>query len=253
MIGSIYLLISIIGWIFYTLFVYGLFLVPSKNSRYKYYNDVINNIFPNFYKLDVYLKISTVLTFSHAMISLLASIYFFINYDSENVLLLSWYHIVVGISLTYYITDLLIVYYFVPDYIYVGHHIAAIIVISIYYCYSHIFPHMYSLGMILAEITNPFQLMFTYLLKTKQTKTKRFFVSSTVFTFIFTYIRCIVVPFLYWKIYHTGLVKLTDEVHPNMAMAFNIANIGGLLGGGIWTYNLIIGYYKKIYKPMFEN
>ena len=243
-------LIGIIGWALYTKLIYNIFLNDVKYSNYMSYLNYIDQLVPSFNKLDNYTKISYISSGTHAILSLIFSLYFFINYNNIELNVLCSYNWIVGVSLSYYVCDLLMVGYYKPEIIFVGHHLAALVIISTFYIYGHLFPHMYSFGMILAEITNPFQITFHYLVKTKQTNTKRFFVVSTIFTFLFTYIRCIIVPVIYWELSKTN--KLNIESHKIWAQLFDIAVAFGEIGGFIWTYYLIKGYYQKVYLPIFS-
>lgn len=202
-------------------------------------------------ELHIYDRISLVLSSVHAVTSLCISCYLYFTYSHFEIESSYLYHMTVALSIGHYITDLAIVGYLKPDLLFILHHVGAIVVVTTFYNYNNIFPHMYSLCMILAEITNPIHLVFNYLLKTKQYNSRRFFVSSTIFTYLFTFIRCIIVPIIYYKIRNYNvLVEQSGYVWANL---FTNAMILSMIGNFIWTYGLVTGYYKKIYLPLTSN
>jgi hypothetical protein len=157
----------------------------------------------------------------------------------------------VAVSISYYTCDIIIDGFTRPQYIYAAHHVAAVILIITYYIYANLSPITYSYSMIIAEITNPLQLAFIYLVESKQTDKKRYFCVNTVFTFIFTFVRSLVIPFVYLDIKRTiyNNFKLSDT----HAILFELCILSGMLGGFMWNYNLVNGYYKKIYLPLMNN
>lgn len=110
---------------------------------------------------------------------------------------------------------------------------------------------MYPFSMVFMEITNPFQIIFSYLMNTKQTKKKRFFLVSTIFTFMFTFVRTLIIPFIYLDLYKT----IYDEVNITgfQSILCDVCGATGVAGSLFWNYGLLKGYYNKVYLPLMTS
>lgn len=238
--------VSFISWIIYWLIIYLHFskIYPIQSITY-----IINKL-PLYQKLEKNKQISYITSMTHALLSFITSSYILLFIPNEQIIHYNIYHIIVGITMSYYIMDLIIVMYLIPNYIFIVHHIAADIIIGTFYLYSHLCPHMYPFTIILAEITNPLQLIFTYLIMTKQTQSNYFFIISTIFTYIFTFVRILIVPFIYLDSYRN--IYIIPNINRYHAYIFDISLITGILGGFIWNYNIIKGYYIKVYLPLIN-
>jgi hypothetical protein len=215
---------------------------------------LVSNIispFANFDKMKVHNKVAFILSMIHALTSLGISLYLLANYHKHEIYDSILYHIAVAVSLSHYITDMLVVGYYEVQYLYIVHHTVSIIMITIFYINSHISPQTYPFSMVFMEITNPFQIIFSYLINTKQTKQKRFFVVSTIFTFMFTFVRTLVIPFIYLDLFNSiyNEVKITGF----QAIICEICGVTGVLGGLLWNYGLLKGYYNKVYLPIMTS
>lgn len=235
--------ISICSWILYWILVYCHFKDILPNPMIKY----VTNHFEKYETLDTYKQISFLTSMTHALLSFILSLYLFCIIPSNQIINQTIYHVVVGISISYYTMDLLIVGYYLVDWLFFVHHVMANILIITFYMYGHHYQIIYPFSMILAELTNPLQLTFTYLMQTKQTKTPLFFVVSTVFTYLFTFLRCLLIPIIYSEQYHNFYkVAEFNTIH---AIMYNIALFSGFLGSAIWNLSIIKGYYNKVFLP----
>lgn len=236
--------IAVVGWCILCKICY----LHFRKIRHSLLIDNLVINFPEFDKLDVYKQISCVLSMFHALASFFISLYLIIMYNKQDIYASILYHIIIGLSLSHYTTDLLIVGYYNVQHIFVIHHIVSIILIITFYINSQISPEIYPISMVFMEITNPFQIIFVYLSETKQTRKRRFYIISTIFTFMFTYVRTLIMPFIY--IYVLNIVHNEIKLEGTHKIICNICGVLGALGGLIWNYNLAKGYYNKIYLPM---
>jgi hypothetical protein len=241
--------LTVLVWGTYSKLVY-LHFKTDADSKFWLVKLFQNNL-NKFTELDKYVQIGLILSTTHALFSLFGSTYIFWMINEENIIHTYLYHIMVAVSISYYMTDMIIVGFTRPEYIYVAHHIASIIIIITYYIYSDTFPITYSYSMIIAEITNPFQLAFTYLIESKQTNKKRYFCVNTIFTFIFTFVRTLIIPFVYLDL--NRIVYQNFKLSNNYATIFEVCIISGIIGSFIWNYNLAKGYYKKVYLPLMSD
>jgi hypothetical protein len=241
-------LLTILVWISYVKLVHNHFNTAT-NSKF-WLVELFQNKLNKFTELNIYSQISFILSSTHALLSLFGSAYIYWMVKQEDIINTYLYHILVATSISHYMTDMIIVGFIKPQYIYLAHHIAATILIIIYYIYVNTSPIIYSYSMIIAEITNPFQLAFIYLIESKQTDKKRFFCVNTIFTFMFTFVRTLIIPFVYLDLQRTAYQNF--KLYGTYAIIFEICILSGMIGGIIWNYNLVKGYYKKIYLPLMN-
>lgn len=204
--------------------------------------------FVDFNKMTVYEKVGFVLSMTHALISLFGSLYLLSQYDKTEIYNTYLYHIIIAVSLSHYTTDMLIVAYYHVQVMFIIHHIVSIIMITTFYVGGQLSTDTYPFSMVFMEITNPFQIIFSYLSSTHQTHKKRFFVISTIFTFMFTFVRCLLLPFIYLDVQKS--IYKDVKVNGFHAVLCEICGITGSLGSLIWNYSLLKGYYNKVYLPL---
>lgn len=206
--------------------------------------------FVDFNKMTVYEKVGFVLSMTHALMSLFGSMYLLALYEKSEIYDTYLYHIIVAVSLSHYMTDFLIVAYYHVQFMFIVHHLVSVIMITTFYIGGHLATDTYPFSMLFMEITNPFQIIFSYLSSTKQTHKKRFFVVSTIFTFMFTFVRCLILPFIYRDIQRA----IYDDVRVEgmHAVLCEVCGITGAIGSLMWNYNLLKGYYNKVYLPLIK-
>jgi hypothetical protein len=241
--------LTVLIWIVYSKLVYQHF---NTNIDSKFWLvRLFQNKLDKFIELDKYSQIGLILSATHAILSLFGSTYMFWMIEKNDIVSTYLYHIMVAVSISHYMTDMIIVGFTKPQYIYVAHHIAATILIITYYIYANMSPITYSYSMIIAEITNPFQLAFIYLNESKLTNKKRYFCVNTIFTFIFTFVRTLIIPFIYLDLKRIAYNDFKLSYY--YATVFEVCIVSGMIGGLMWNYNLIKGYYKKVYLPLMNN
>lgn len=209
----------------------------------------IESKLPKFDTLNRYTKIGLMSSMCHAIISLFLSLYLFFMVASEHIPNSIVYTFAVSVSLTHYFLDIFMVSFLKFEPIFIIHHLMSIVMISSFYVYRYECPHLYPFTMILAEITNPLQLVFSYLKHAKQTKTDLFYIVSTLFTYLFCFIRILIIPYIFMNTYH-NVHNVAGLNTGNYAQIVFISAIIGVVGSVLWGVQLLMGYYKKVYLPL---
>ena len=233
--------ISCLSWIIFWILVYTHFhnILPNPIINY------ITQKIPNYDTIHPNQKISFITSMTHAILSLLTSLYLLTITPRHLILEQNIYHITTAISITYYYVDLIMVGYYTPDLMFFIHHVMANVLLITFYIYAHYYPIIFPFGMMLAEITNPIQLTFSYLKHTKQQNTNVFYMISTILTYVFTFMRCLVIPIAYVELYYKFYIHCQlSGIHNYL---YHIALFAGLIGSLLWCYSMVLGYWKKMF------
>eukprot|EP01018_Ginkgo_biloba_P020797 Gb_09304 [translate_table: standard] len=164
---------------------------------------------------------------------------------------------IMELSIAYFMVDLL--HYLIvnpSDYLYIFHHIAT----SCYMSSCRYYTGHGGLSAIslvaTGEATSPFQNVWTIsrMARTESPLANRIYtLMSPYFTLFFTVMRCIVGPYLTWKLARFYFAGKADAVIPRwLAYTWMIIVILAILGSTVWVYKLwagLIRFYARKRSP----
>ncbi|KAJ7518775.1 hypothetical protein O6H91_20G008200 [Diphasiastrum complanatum] len=152
-------------------------------------------------------------------------------------------------SIAYFIVDFLHYLYAAPDdYLFILHHIAtSTYMFSCRYYTCHGAKSATSL-IAVGEITSPLQNIWTLarMARNESPFARQIYLSlSPPFTFIFTFFRVFVGPYMLWELGKFYLTGKADAVIPTwLAYSWILKSALAVCGSMIWVYKLWVGLYR---------